>query len=173
MTTTRGLAGRRALASGLDAVGYLGIAAALVPLGVVLARRGREVSRFAVEAMSTIPPVTAAIWAAAAEATDGRTWGKRRLGLRVRTTRGQPTFVRMLVRNVAKTTVPWQLGHMVAIGAAEGGFERGEFRTVASTVATYVMVAAFAVTVLTGSGRGIHDRIAGTRVEATKARRHR
>lgn len=98
------LAVRRARAYALDAVGYLGVAAATVPLGMLVRTVGGEPSRAVVLALSAIPPLVATAWAARAESsTRGATWGKRRLGLRVVADEDSARlpFGRALVRNAA------------------------------------------------------------------------
>lgn len=161
------LAGRRVLAYGLDALGYLGIAAAMVPLGVWLYLNAPPTVPQTM-AISAIPPVLAAAWAAWAESRPaGATWGKRRLGLRVQNgsdAAGSPGFGRAFVRNLAKIAIPWQLGHQVAIGAASGAFDDGDPATIGATIATYLVMFGLAGSTLLGRGRGLHDRVAGTRV---------
>jgi hypothetical protein len=168
------LAGRRACAYALDAIGYVGIAAALVPAGLVLLRVGPP-SPGQVVALSAVPPVLAALWAARAESgPTAATWGKRRFGLSVRvraTAAGlgpaegaAPGFGRALVRNIVKIAVPWQVGHVVAIGAATGGFDRGDALTMTATIIAYPLIAVWVLAVILGSGRGVHDRLASTAV---------
>ncbi|ACQ79602.1 RDD domain containing protein [Beutenbergia cavernae DSM 12333] len=158
------LAIRRAKAYALDALSYLGVAAATVPLGLLVRSRG-EPSRNAVLAMSAVPPIVATLWAAHAEAaTAGATWGKRRMGLEVVDDDGggRLSYRRALVRNVVKIAVPWQLGHTVAVGAAFGGFDERDPLTIAATTLTYPLIAVGAATAFWGSGRGVHDRAAGS-----------
>ncbi len=59
------LAKRRVLAYAADCLGYLGLAATTVPLGLALNRRHLPTER-EVLALSAIPPVLATVWA---------TWG--------------------------------------------------------------------------------------------------
>lgn len=161
------LAVRRARAYALDAVGYLGVAAATVPLGMLVRTVGGEPSRAVVLALSAIPPLVATVWAARAESsTRGATWGKRRLGLRVVADEDSARlpFGQALVRNAAKIGVPWQLGHTVAVGAAFGGFDEADPLTIAATAVTYPLLAVMIGTVTLGSGRGIHDRLAQAHV---------
>lgn len=160
------LAARRARAYGLDAAGYLGIAASIVPIGVALHYLAPP-TPLQVIAISAIPPVAAMLWAARAESSaSGSTWGKKKLALSVRRGYRSPSFGRALVRNVVKVAIPWQLGHVVAIGAATGGFERHDGLTMTATVMVYPLIGVLALTTVLGSGRGLHDRIAGTRVES-------
>lgn len=158
------LTGRRAGAYGLDALGYLGIAAAMLPLGLVLLRVAPPSPEQTIW-ISAIPPVLAAVWAARAESSPGRaTWGKRRRRIVVDRTGGRLSGPRALVRNLVKIAVPWQIGHVVAIGAASGGFETGNPWTLAATIAVYPLVGVLVASVAFGSGRGLHDRIAGSTV---------
>ncbi|WP_194928839.1 RDD family protein [Pseudactinotalea sp. HY158] len=209
------LAGRRMRAYLLDATGYLGVAAAMVPAGLVLSRnappspgavlrtrttfpmsavlpmrtvlpmravlpmrtalRTRAVlpmrAVFPVRAvllMSAVPPIVATIWAARAEAgADHATWGKRRMGLMVATERGPALeFPRALARNAIKIAIPWQVGHLVAIGAVAGGFDRSDPLTLTAGILIYPIIGAFAVMSAFGSGRGPHDRLTATHVIA-------
>ena len=64
--------------------------------------------------------------------------------------------------NLVKITVPWQIGHVVAIGAADGGFENGDPVTFAAGLATYPIIGIYLWTCARGDGRGVHDRLAGT-----------
>lgn len=168
------LAARRTRAYSVDALGYLGVAAATIPLGLAVNASIDEPSMPLVLTLSAIPPVVATVWAARQESSRGATWGKRRLGLRVLAVpsdgaadraRKAPSPRRALVRNAAKIGIPWQLGHCVAVGAAFDGFETGDPLTLAATAVTYPLLAAMIGTVWWGSGRGLHDRIARTRVE--------
>ncbi|QFG68959.1 RDD family protein [Ornithinimicrobium pratense] len=97
------------------------------------------------------------------------TLGKRWAGLRVAAADGSsPVTGSVWVRNLIKV-LAWQLGHL--------GFTRGMLETqvglgIGLAVAGTLLGLACAVPALVG-GRGIHDRIAGTRVErgAATARR--
>ncbi|WP_194165118.1 RDD family protein [Pseudactinotalea sp. HY160] len=197
------LAGRRMRAYLLDATGYLGVAAAMVPAGLVLSRnappspgavlrtrtmfpmsavlpmrtalRTRAVlpmrAVFPVRAvllMSAVPPIVATIWAARAEAGAAHaTWGKRRMGLMVATERGPALpFPRALARNTIKIAIPWQVGHLVAIGAAAGGFDRSDPLTLTAGILIYPIIGVLAVMSAFGSGRGPHDRLTATHVIA-------
>ncbi|SEB39021.1 RDD family protein [Paramicrobacterium humi] len=165
------LAIKRGKAYARDCVVYAGFAAAMLPLGLVLQATGRAPSRRLVTALSMVPPAAATLFAAARESRDGATPGKKAEGLRVSTDDGQRVgWGTALLRNVVKIGIPWQIGHEVAIGAASGGFERGDRRTLAATIVTYPLLGALVGSVLVGSGRGVHDRLAGTRVAATRGR---
>ncbi|MBZ2195330.1 RDD family protein [Occultella gossypii] len=165
------LAGRRGKAYILDCAGYLGIAAATVPLGLVARNAGWGREQTLVFAMSAVPPILATLLAARRESgPGGATWGKRRFGLRVNTADGGGVpFGRALLRNTMKIAIPWQLGHAVAVGAAFGGYQRADPMTIAATVLTYPIIGVMIAGVLIGQGRTVHDRIAGTFVEATSA----
>ncbi len=140
----------------------------MVPIGLILRSRGVGISKPVLEVVSSVPPIVAALWAASSESTSGATWGKKRVALRVVSDSGARTFGQVLLRNLVKIALPWQLGHLVAIGAARGGFDDGKPRTIAYTAATYVVAAASILAVIVGSGRGLHDRIAGTSVKASR-----
>lgn len=147
---------------------YLGLAAATAPLGVVgqITGWGRKPSfNYAV---SSVPPILAALLAARQEARQGATPGKRRHHLLVTKREGIPiTFGRALARNCLKIAIPWQLGHMVAIGAGFGGFDRRDPLTLGAAFVTYPLLAAMILSVVLGDGRAIHDRLSGTRVVGT------
>ncbi|TDE90047.1 RDD family protein [Occultella glacieicola] len=164
------LAGRRGKAYFLDCVGYLGIAAATVPFGLVARSAGWGQEQAVVFAMSAVPPILATVLAARRESGPaGATWGKRRFALRVRTADGGPVpFGRALLRNTLKIAIPWQLGHAVAIGAAFGGYDDGDPATIAATVLTYPVIGVMIAGVLVGQGRTYYDRIAGSTVSAVQ-----
>lgn len=147
-----------------DAARFLGLAVATVPVGITVHRSAAVPPRpGTIWAISAVLPVVATVWMAREESRPERaTWGKRSRGLEVTTTDGDPPrFARAMLRNTVKIAVPWQLGHTVAIGAANGGFERGS-GLLAVSIGTYAAVGALIGSVALGSGRGIHDRIAGT-----------
>ncbi|MPZ52481.1 MAG: hypothetical protein GEU79_07075 [Acidimicrobiia bacterium] len=162
------LAMARGKAYALDCVAYLGIATATVPLGILAYRAGWGEQRGAVLAMSAIPPVIATVLAARQESGPERsTWGKRRQGLVVAGKRSiQVGFGRALLRNTIKIAIPWQIGHTLAVGAAFGGFEDRDPTTIVASVLTYVGLGVLIGSVLYGEGRGVHDRLAHTRVLA-------
>ncbi len=160
------LLARRTRAYLLDSCGYAGVALATVPLGLVFQRRGWGDNRGLVLAVSAIPPLVATVIASVQEAgPDAATPGKRRERLSVTDTTGRPlTLGRALLRNLTKIFIPWQLGHLVAIGARFDGFARRDPLTLAATALTYPLVGAAVAAVARGSGRGLHDRVAGTLV---------
>jgi uncharacterized RDD family membrane protein YckC len=166
------LAGARARAYLFDGVLYFGIAALEVPLGLAAIRFGLAGNRAFVYAASTVAPVVAAVLAARAESGPHQaTPGKRREHLKVVPASTSPgdrdaqiSITRGLVRNVVKITVPWQLGHTVALGASWGGFEQRDPLTLASVILIYPLLGAMAWTGLRADGRALHDRAAGTRV---------
>ena len=154
----------RARAYVRDAFGYLGLAAATVPLGVLLRQSGRSPSPRTVLLLSALPPLAATVAAAARETRTG-TPGQQRQGLVVvDAAGGPPRLGQALLRNALKIGLPWQLGHTVAVGAAFGGFERRDVVTLAATALVYPYLAAELTSVATGSGRALHDRASGTRV---------
>ncbi|MFC5992849.1 RDD family protein [Pseudonocardia hispaniensis] len=165
------LAGRRGRAYLRDCLTYLGLAAATAPFGIIGRRTGWGGNRVFVLAVSALPPLAATILAASQESGPAQaTWGKRTHGLVVTDGDGAPIgFGRATLRNAAKIGVPWQIGHVVAIGAAFGGFEKRDPLTRAATVVTYPLLAAMIVAVLRGNGRGLHDRVAGTAVRRRAA----
>lgn len=163
------LAARRARAHLTDCIGYLGVAAAFVPAGILVATTTDLGSRpWYGHLVSAVPPAIATVIAARAESGPRRaTWGKRREGLEVAAADGAPlTLGRALARNTAKVFVPWQLGHTVAVGAAWGGFEDGDPLTLSASAAVYAVIGLYAWTTLRGSGRGVHDLLATSRVAA-------
>lgn len=161
------LAGARTRAYLADCGMYLAVAAATVPLGVVAAAKGWGKSRAFVLGVSSIPPLVATVIAARQETGPmATTFGKRRQGLVVRSRDGAPvTFKRGLIRNAVKVGIPWQLGHVVAVGAAVGYCDDADPLTLAATALIYPLVGAMVVAGTTGSGRALHDRLVGTVVE--------
>lgn len=164
------LAGARARAYLVDCGAYLCVAAATVPMGVVGHHVGWGRHRAYVLCVSAVPPLVATLLAARQESGPrGATLGKRHQGLVVR---GRADAVvtsgRALIRNTVKIGVPWQLGHVVAIGAAFGGFERRDPVTLGAAAVTYPLLATMVVAAALGGGRALHDRVAGTVVERTE-----
>lgn len=157
----------RARAYLIDCGLYLGVAAAMVPIGVVAHRAGWGRHQAYVVCVSAVPPLVAVVMAARQESgATSATPGKRRRGLVVRARDGGPvTSARALVRNGVKIGLPWQLGHVVAIGAARGGFEHRDPLTIGATAVTCPLLAAMVASVARGTGLALHDRVAGTLVE--------
>lgn len=149
-----------------DCVGYLGIAVATVPLGLLARQTGWSDHRGFVLAASAIPPTIATLLAARRESSSsGATSGKRRYGLQVQGQHGEAlSFGRALLRNGLKIALPWQLGHTVAVGAAFGGFDDNDPLTIAAAVATCPLLAIMVGSVALGEGRALHDRITGSKV---------
>ncbi len=158
------LAGARARAYLVDCATSLGVAAAMVPFGAAAHRAGWGAHRSFVLGVSAVPPLLATVLAARQEAGPrAGTPGKRREGLVVTTGSGAPVpLARALVREAVKIGVPWQLGHVVAVGAAYGGFARRDPLTLVATALTYPLLAVMAAAAALGSGRALHDRVAGT-----------
>lgn len=154
-----------------DAVGYFGVALATLPAGIWLNQAGIGSSRPAVIGLSFVSPLIAAAWAARAESTAARaTWGKRAERLRVQTIDGdQATYPAALIRNLVKISLPWQIGHVVAIGASDGGLEDGDPLILAATAVIYPLIGIMVWLCARDSGRGLHDRLAGTVVTAEPA----
>lgn len=168
------LAARRARAHLLDCVGYLGVAAATIPAGVTIALTTDLGSSVAYSHLvSAVPPAIATVIAARAESGPRRaTWGKRHEGLEVLGQDGAPLSAgRALARSAAKIFVPWQLGHVVAVGAAWGGFERSDPLTLTASIAVHGVIGLYAWTTLRGNGRGVHDLLADSRVALTATAR--
>lgn len=164
------LARRRAGAYALDCCTYAVVAAATVPIGLIVSRLVDAPSHGLVLAMSAVPPAIATVWAARVEsgrhrATLGKRWqklivvpdGMRTVGERVR-------FGPALARNAVKIFVPWQLGHIVSIEAMYDSYAQGNPFAIGAAVVFYPMIGVFAWMLLRDEGRGPHDRIAGTRV---------
>ena len=74
-----------------------------------------------------------------------------------------------LARNTLKILLPWQAGHVTAIAAMWGGFEDGDPVAYTSSIVVYVLITAYAVMCLRGSGRGPHDLLAGSVVRPVGA----
>jgi uncharacterized RDD family membrane protein YckC len=119
--------------------------------------------------VSALPPVAATLLAALEEAGPRHsTPGKRRERLVVAGAAGHPlTLPRTLIRNAVKIGIPWQLGHIVTIGASFAGFQRRDPLTLVAAAVTYPLLAAMVTAVARGSGRALHDRLAGTQVLST------
>ena len=169
--TVSALWARRARGYLRDCVGYLGIAALEVPLGLTLTGSALASDPLFLALASSVPPVAATIIAARAESGHAKaTWGKRRESLRVVSIKGHPvSFARALWRNTVKIATPCTLGHVGAFGVANGGFERGDLITLTATVLVYALILATVLMGMLGSGRTLHDRMGGTRVVAGSA----
>ena len=162
----------RLAAVAVDGATYLIIPALLVPIGLLLSRRGVTLSSLTVNAIGlavVIAPATA--WAAWWEARPrGRTPGKRLLRLQVidQRTRALPSPRQALVRNLIKITLPWELGHTVALGYAytEGSVVPGWLW--ALTAVTYGWLLLNLILLIIPSHRPVHDRLARTVVRDQK-----
>jgi uncharacterized RDD family membrane protein YckC len=156
----------RLAALAIDVATYLIIPALLIPLGLLLIQRGGMLSSLAVNALAlvlVIAPATA--WAAWCEARPrGATVGKRLRRLRVidQKTRALPSGRQALVRNLIKITLPWELGHTVALGFASLGAKPAPPWLWALTVITYGWVLTNLLLLVLPSGKPEHDRLAGT-----------
>ena len=150
----------------LDCLVYLGLAASTVPLGVVFQQQGWGHAKGLVLAVSAIPPVAATVLAGVQESgVRAATFGKRLVHLEVFTATGDRVPLgRALLRNAVKIGIPWQLGHVVAIGSTFGGFERRDPATLAAAAVVYPLMVVMVVLAARGSGRALHDRLAGTQV---------
>lgn len=76
---------------------------------------------------------------------------------------GAPSTAAVWLRNVVKAA-PWQLAHL---GVSRAVFEVQTSWAMALTVSSLILFAACALPALFG-GRGIHDRLAGTRVQSVR-----
>lgn len=158
---------RRARAYLRDCLGYAGIAALEVPLGLAVSGTALASNAVFLAVVSSVPPAAACLLAARSESgSSGATWGKRAESLRVVTVAGEGIpFGRALWRNLAKIFLPWTLGHVVAFGAAQGGFDRNDPLTLTATALIYAWLLATALMASVGSGRTPHDHASGTRVQ--------
>lgn len=87
------------------------------------------------------------------------TVGKRRAGLAVQGRGDTVTLGQALLRNTVKV-LPWQLGHLSAMRFATG---ETSVTAIVLFMASMAVLAAVVAPVLVGR-RGLHDRLAGTRV---------
>ncbi|WP_162144849.1 RDD family protein [Arthrobacter castelli] len=159
------LAADRVKAYARDCIGYAAITAGTVPLGIVAHARGWGRRRGFVMAMSAVPPAVATLFATWQEREHGATRGKRHYDLVVLDRSLAPAgYGRLLLRNTVKIGLPWQLGHVVAVGAAFGGFEDRDRLTWSAALVTYPLIGAIMASVLFGKGRALPDRLAGTQV---------
>ncbi|MEY9212515.1 RDD family protein [Thermobifida halotolerans] len=155
---------RRALATGVD---YALLASAPALAWLLVGRRRAASAAVAAPAAGarlgvglglTLPAVAALAWAEARGATPG----KRLLRLRVSDLSGRPPgYRRALTRLLAKTALPWELGHQAVWDFFGGAQARGT----ALAAAAYAAVGAQAVAAVRGSGRTYADLLAGTRVD--------
>jgi uncharacterized RDD family membrane protein YckC len=145
---------------------YLIIPALLLPLGLLLMQRRVMLSSLTVNALAlALVIASATAWAAWRQARPrGATVGKRLLRLRVvdEKTRAMPPGRQALVRNLIKITLPWELGHTVALSYATLGGNPVPPWLWALTVITYGWVLANLLLVVLPSGKPAHDRLART-----------
>ena len=165
-TATR-LAGRRIVAWVIDWLIISVYAAALVPVGLLLARHSVHLSAWgwnAVAFVILIVPVT--VWLAAWESR-GATPGKRALRLRVRSARAQGTgWRRALARNALKVALPWELGHTAAFLLAERAAGPATVALgVTSATLAYATAGTYVVSLFIRSGRTPYDRATATHVD--------
>jgi uncharacterized RDD family membrane protein YckC len=139
----------------------LGAAAASCLWLLVGRPRTAPVSRLASSVLLT-GPLTSAL--AVLEATGGSP-GKRLLGLHVvHSATGQPVgLLRATARTFLKVAVPWELAHAAVWRLRSQGTVEQAHGGVPLLVASYVYTGASLVSLLR-SGKGLHDRAAGTRV---------
>jgi uncharacterized RDD family membrane protein YckC len=162
----------RLAAFALDAATYLIIPALLLPLGLLLIRRGVMLSSVAVNAVGlalVIAPATA--WATWCEARPrGATPGKRRLRLGVidKSIDALVSARRSLARNVIKIAVPWELGHTVALGYASTGRGNVPVWLWALTAIIYGWLLLNLILLIIPSRKPLHDRVARTIVVRTR-----
>lgn len=158
---------RRGAATALD---YTLLAAPLALLALARLRsahppappKATATVRAAVALGVSLPCAGLVAWAEAR----GGSPGKRLLGLRVRAADGGPPgYGRTLVRALAKTALPWELGHQAVWDLNGGATGRGT----ALAAAAYTALGAQAAAALRGRGRTYADLAAGT---AVVCRRH-
>ena len=160
-------------ASSANAATYLIIPALLLPLGLLLIRRGVMLSSVAVNAVGlalVIAPATA--WATWREARpQGATPGKRllRLGVIDESTDALVSARRSLARNVIKIAVPWELGHTVALGYASTGSGNVPVWLWVLTGIIYGWLLLNLILLIIPARKPIHDRMAGTIVVRTRS----
>jgi uncharacterized RDD family membrane protein YckC len=162
----------RLAAVAVDGATYLIIPALLIPVGLLLTRRGVTLSSPAVNAIGfvlVIAPATA--WAAWWEVRPrGCTPGKRLLRLQVidQRTRALPSPKQAVVRNLIKIALPWELGHTVALGYAytEGSVVPSWSWTL--TAVTYGWLLLTLILLIISSHRPVHDRLARTVVRVPR-----
>ncbi len=171
-TATR-LAGRRIVAWVIDWLIISIYAAALIPVGLLLARHSIHLTAWgwnAVTFVILIVPVT--VWLAAWERS-GATPGKRALGLRVRSPREEGVGWRQaLARNALKVALPWELGHTAAFLLAER--DAGPVTMalgITSAILAYAVAGAYVVSLFIRSGHTPYDHATATYVDqrATRA----
>ena len=156
----------------VDGATYLIIPALLVPIGLLLSRRGATLSSLAVNAIGlavVIAPATA--WAAWWKARpQGRTPGKRLLRLQVvdQPTRALPYPGQALVRNLIKIALPWELGHTVALGYAYTAGNVVPGWLWAHSAVTYGWLLLNLILLIIPSHQPVHDRLALTVVRDQK-----
>lgn len=158
---------RRVLATAID-YALLAVPPALAGLAVVAVGGGAPAAvpvsqlRLVVAVGLTLPSVAAL----ALGERRGATPGKRLLGLRVEDQKGRPPgYPRALVRLLAKTALPWELGHQAVWDLHNSTHTRGAVLAAAAHIAVGAQLAA----ALRGSGRTYADHLAGTRVVPARA----
>jgi uncharacterized RDD family membrane protein YckC len=163
----------RLAAFALDAATYLIIPALLLPLGLLLIRRGVMLSSVAVNAVGlalVIAPATA--WATWHEARPrGATPGKRllRLGVIDASTDALVSAWRSLARNVIKIAVPWELGHTVALGYVSAASGNVPVWLWVLTAIIYGWLLLNLILLIIPSRKPLHDRVARINVVRTRS----
>jgi uncharacterized RDD family membrane protein YckC len=164
-------AGRRLGAWVIDWLIVSGYAAALVPLGLLLARQHGQLTAWGwngVAFVILIVPVTG--WLAGWE-RGGATPGKRALGLRVRRPDGTPGATgvgwrRALARNALKVALPWELGHTATFLLAQRDAGSATVALgITSAVLAYGIAIGYVVSLFIHSGRTPYDRATATSVD--------
>ena len=162
---------RRLLAYGLD---VLVLAAVLLPLAFVMASMlgtddmtGPDVW---VRQLLTISVPTWTYFILTDRLGDGRSVGKRALGLATRGLRGgSPAWAAAIARTALKL-LPWELVH-IAFFAMAASFERVEPVQLVIAGSSYAFMAAYlAVALLNGGERSVPDLVASTRVAPVEGR---
>ena len=140
---------------------------------LLLIRRGVMLSSVAVNAVGltlVIAPATA--WATWREARPrGATPGKRllRLGVIDESTDALVSARRSLARNVIKITVPWELGHTVALGYVSTASANVPVWLWVLTAIIYGWLLLNLILLIIPSREPLHDRVARTIVVRTRS----
>lgn len=153
------LAWRRLTAWLIDWLCILILPALLVPVGLLLRNADLPAWGLNLGALVVlIVPVT--LWLAWCESSERQaTPGKRVRDLQVVGPNGRITFSRAVLRNALKVAVPWELGHTVAYGFANGS--DGAWLIIL-TVLVYAVLIAWSASLF--FQRTLYDVLSGTRV---------
>lgn len=161
---------RRILAYAIDAVGLFALLAPLT--GWSIRRRGVADGPPPALYPSLVRWFSAPTWAAmiAADATSGRTPGKRITGVRAVGADGRHPTVRQAVVRTAVKLVPWELAHLGLFRLARRTPWDTPVSRVVTGTANALLVAWLSATIRSRGARGPHDALAGTRVVRADSR---